>query len=252
MWASDLECKKEKGPTDEGMAIDADILAAAAILSAAYNAAKAVEIAVREWELAKRYWKIAKNWLDYYKDWYAPVEDQEVQEALNLEHPTPRYDIARGRARTIAWLGFVGVVNQAVRCTSKYCTGLRNDMLIKLSSAQADSLAFADGLGYRNERAYLESREDVRFDKMMNTAKRGRDMIADNVSLAKATAGIYGDIYDQAWTGLKGAGQYLGYWTHRNETRYPTTYTEDSPKIYAKAQGVVPLAQDTTSTGEES
>lgn len=111
-----------------------------------------------------------------------------------------------------------------MRCTSRYCTGLRKDMLANILSAQADALSLAEGLGYRNERAYLESRDDVRFSKMLNTAKRGRDIIADNVSLIKTSAGIYGNLYNQAWEGLAGAGQYLGYSANRNTPSYPTEY----------------------------
>ena len=121
-------------------------------------------------------------------------------------------------------LEFRGLLRKSVKCTSKYCTGLRRDMLADVASAQADALAMAEGLGYRNERAYLEARDDVRFSKRLNTAKRGRDIAADNVSLAKTSAGIYGSLYDQAWNGLAGAGQYLGYYAERNQPSYPTTY----------------------------
>lgn len=121
-------------------------------------------------------------------------------------------------------LQFRGQLKKSMRCTSRYCTGLRKDMLANILSAQADALSLAEGLGYRNERAYLESRDDVRFSKMLNTAKRGRDIIADNVSLIKTSAGIYGNLYNQAWEGLAGAGQYLGYSANRNTPSYPTEY----------------------------
>lgn len=236
MLANDRECLDKKGPTDSGKIGIGDILAGAAIVAAGYNAARAVQIATREWELAKRYWKISNNWMDHYKDHFAPVEDQELNEAMNLTKEEPEYEVARGRARAVAWIQFKNVLNTAIRCTSRYCTGLRNDMLIDMSAAQADAVTLADGLGYRNERAYIESRDDVRFDKMFNTAKRGRDMVADNVSLAKATAGIYGDLYDQAWAGLEGAGSYLGYWSSRRKTNYPTTFLRSRASTYRAEQ----------------
>src|SRR5699024_4066806 len=114
---------------------------------------------------------------------------------------------------------------------------LRADILTDLSIAQAAAVAMADGLGYRNERAYIESRNEVRFEKMMNTAKRGRDMLADNVSLAKSAAGIYGDLWNQAWSGIQGAGSYLGYYFNRNDTQYPTTYTADRAIMHTQATG---------------
>ena len=198
MYADDLECNPKHGTNDQQYGLFANILADAAILSAAYNSARAVDIATKEWNMAKKYWRIARNWLDHYKDYYAPVEDQEINEALNIPAETPQYDATEGRARTAAMLQFRGQLRKSMRCTSRYCTGLRKDMLANILSAQADALSLAEGLGYRNERAYLESRDDVRFSKMLNTAKRGRDIIADNVSLIKTSAGIYGNLYNQA------------------------------------------------------
>lgn len=223
-YGLDKSCIEQTGVTDGGRTIFGNLLSVAAIIAAGYNATKAVELATKEWNMAKRYWRIAQNWLDYYRDYYAPVEDQEVNEAMSLKKEEPDYETARGRARAVAWLQFRDVLRQGVRCTSRYCTGLRQDMLADLSSAQADAVAMADGLGYRNERAYIEARDDVRFKKMLETAKRGRDIIADNVSLAASAAGIYGSLFDQAWEGLTGAGQYLGYYGSRNQTGYPTTY----------------------------
>lgn len=245
---ADVACNPLHGESDAGHTIVGTLLSGAAILAAAYNAYRAVELATQEWKMAKKYWQIAQNWLDYYKDYYAPVEDQELHEARNIDLEQLMYDAARGRARATAFLEFRGVLDQAVRCTSRYCTGLRSDMLAEMTAAQAASVAMADGLGYRNERAYVEARNDVRFKKMLNTAKRGRDMIADNVSLVKSTAGIYGDLFEQTWVGLEGAGQYLGYYNNRNKTRYPTTYVQGRAQQYAKAKGETAEA---SKSGEE-
>lgn len=224
VYASDMKCNPVHGTNDQQHSLFANLLTAAAIGSAAFNAAKAVELAGKEWEMAKKYWRISKNWLDYYNDNFAPGEDQELDEAMNLTDEPPGYEAAQGRARTSAMLEFRGLLRRAVKCTSKYCTGLRRDMALETLSAQANALAMAEGLGYRNERAYLESRDDVRFSKQLNTAKRGRDIAADNVSLAKTTAGIYGSLFSQAWDGLAGAGQYLGYYAERNQPSYPSSY----------------------------
>ncbi len=232
------ECAKERGINDEGRTLFANLLTAAAIGSAAYNTARAVQIAMDEWEMAKKYWKIARNWLDYYQDSFAPIEDQELAEARNLSIEEPDYDIARGRTRVVAWLQYKGVLEKTMRCTSRYCTGLRMDMLGDLAAAQGAAVALADGLGYRNERAYVEARNDIRFEKMLNTAKRGRNMVADNVSLAKTSAGIYGSAWNQAWEGLSGAGYFLGYQANRNPTAYPTTYAVGREQYNTQARWV--------------
>ena len=243
VYASDLNCNPVHGTNDDQHSLFGNLLTGAAILSAAYNAAKAVELATKEWEMAKKYWQISKNWLDYYSGNFAPGEDQELDEAMNLTEEPPGYEAAQGRARTSAMLEFRGLLRKAVRCTSKYCTGLRRDMLLEIMPAQANALAMAEGLGYRNERAYLEARDDVRFSKQLNTAKRGRDIVADNVSLAKTSAGIYGSLFNQAWDGLAGAGQYLGYYAERNQPSYPTTYLTQRAEFQ---QGRVHQAVDAT------
>ena len=212
---------KQDGLSDSVRTAMGSILAAAAVASAAYNASQAYSIAQDEWKLAKKYWKLAENWLNYYKDYYAPVEDQELKEARALKSEQPEYGVARGRMRAASWAQFKGLMHKAVRCTSRYCTGKRQDILETVMAAQADSLALCDALGYRNERAYIEARDDVRFKRQLETAKRGRDMIADTVSFGRATAGIYGELWGQAWEGLKGAGGYLGYVANRRPIQPP-------------------------------
>lgn len=229
--ATDYGCVPQVGETDADRSLFAKLLTAANVAAAGYATATAIKIALDEYNLAKRYWRISQDWQDYYKDFYAPVEDQEINEALNLSQEDAHYDTAQGRARIAAWLEFRGLLSQTLRCTSKYCTGLRADMAADIVAAQGAALAMAEGLGYRNERAYLESRDDIRFEKQLNTAKRGRDMTADNVSFAKATAGIYGDLYNQAWEGLVGAGTYLGYKANRNRTKYPTVFTNSRTSV---------------------
>lgn len=224
VFAKDDKCNKAHGTTDAERSLFGDLLAGAAIAAAAWNAYSAIQIATREYDMAVKYWSLANKWINYYKDYYAPVEDQELAEARNLPVEQPKYDVARGRARIAAMMQFRGMLQKTTKCLSSYCTGLRQDMFIELNTAQSDAIALADGMGYRNERAYVENRNDVRFEKMFNTAKRGRDMVADNVSIVRSAANIYGDLFNQAWDGLTGAGQYLGYWANRNDTAYPTSY----------------------------
>lgn len=224
MVEQSAECNSARGVGDADRSLFGDVLSAAALAAAGYNAYKALDIAMKEWEMAKKYWRIAENWLDYYKDAYAPVENQELWEARSLEVAEPFYEAARGRARASAWIEFKGKLRNSMRCTSRYCTGLRSDMLLRISNAQAQAVSMADGLGYRNERAYVEARNDVRWEKMLNTAKRGRDIIADVTSLGTASAGIYGSLLDQAWQGLESAGMYLGYAGNRHQPSYPATY----------------------------
>ena len=254
MLASNLKCRENQGRTDTDIVSIASILLdLGAIASALYNASKAYEFAEKEYDLAKKYWRITQNWMDYYQDSFAPVEDQEAREAMALTDEEPEYETARGRSRTVAWLQFRDAFRSATRCTSKYCTGLRNDMLTDMATAQLNAVAMADGLGYRNERAYVEARSDERFKKQYETIKRGRNMPSESVSFAKAASGIYGNLFDQAWAGLMGAGQYLGYFFNRNTTSYPNEYMQGRPAFQRNANSnngvAVQEVQDRSSYG---
>ena len=221
---SDVECVSARGVSNTDRNLLGALLTAASYAAAIYSAVKAYEIAKAEWEMAKKYYNIAKAWLDYYNNYFAPVENQEITEARALEYEEEEYEVARGRARAGAWFEFRGKLRGLLRTTSRYATGLRRDMLVRLARAQADAVSLADGLGYRNERAYIETRNDVLFKRKLETAKRGRNLVSEAPSLGMASAGIYGDLLDQAWEGLKGAGTFLGYTDNRFETAYPTTY----------------------------
>lgn len=220
MLPGDKGAIRQHGVTDAGRSWFAKLLTGAAIAAAAYNAKQAYDIAKKEKAMAQKYLDISKTWLDYYKA-FAKVEDEELAEAMAMTDVEPEYDVARGRARAVAWNAYKGQLDKATRCLSRYCTGLRQQILLELTAAQADAVALADGMGYRNERAYVENRSDVRFERQLNVAKRGRNLLPDTTSFAKASAGIYGDLWNQSWQGLNAAGAYLGWVGARNPSFYP-------------------------------
>lgn len=211
----------DTGQTDTSSSIIANAFKVAKLAAAGYLLYCKYDIFKAEWDIAKKYYNIAKWWLDYYKDNYAPVENTEVKEALALEKTTPDYETARGRTRVAAWLAFKGKTLDIYKRTTRYSTGARAFYLLNLVTAQADAVAQADGLGYRNERAYVKTRNDIRFQKMMSTAKRGRNMAADPISFTKDALGSYGDVWKQVWGNLNKLGKSMGYSEARNETEYP-------------------------------
>ncbi len=245
VYASDLGCNPAHGLSDDdgnglitALLVGAGAVGLAYAGMSAYENAKAVKRAIdRELEMMRKYKDLAQWWENVYYDTYAPIEDQEAEEAYALEDVQPEYDMARGRARTAAWIPFKGVTERATHCLSRYCTGLRADIVVDLAAAQGVAVAAADGLGYRNERAYVEARNEEIYKRKYNVVLRGRNLVADNVSLAKATQGIYGDIAQQAWAGLSGAAQYLGYFLNRREATYPTTFTRNRTLYQSEATG---------------
>lgn len=230
MLASDTKCADNKGTNDTQLASIAGALYTAGmfgvngvLLAEMYNNADT------EYEIAERYYDIANNWLSHYKNVFVPVEDKEVEATKALKDPEPIYETARGRGRVIAWLQFKDATPKAMRCTSKYCTGFRKDMLSSMVAAQSNAVAMADGLGYRNERAYIQAMKDRNFSRRMGTIKHGRNMVGDAKSFGTMAANIYGDLFSQTWQGLMGANQFLGYFSNRHETQYPRTYLAGNP-----------------------
>ena len=202
---------------------------------AAYNTGQAINFAMKQHEIAKDYLKISQWWQDYYNAYFKPVEDQELSEAMNLQETTPYYDTMRGRAQTSGRIKFKNAVNKSVQCTSEYCTGLRQQMLYDTLEQQAKVMTVLTGVGYRNERAYYEKRSDVRWERMLNTAKRGRDLPAQAINSAALAYGIYGGLGQQAAKGAEGAAAAAGYLWNRNDTFYPTLMRTEGNLAPAKS-----------------
>lgn len=195
---------------------------AAAIAVALLNTGAATYLATQQYEIAKDYLDIAKWWRNYYNSTYRPWEDKELEEAWALKEIDPIYDTIVGRTRTYGRLQFKGLAEKSIQCTSEYCTGLREALLKDVINSEATAMAALSNLGYRNERAYVEARNDVRWERRMETLNRGRDMIAQNIQFSKLAFGIFGDLGKQAGLGAAGAVRYLGYSWNKNETQYPT------------------------------
>jgi len=187
----------------------------------AYNEFQHIlSLAQKEKEIADRYAAMAEGWWQYYDKSFVPVENRELAEAMSETIPAPDYEMAQGRARVAAWIKGKGLYRDASRGTTRWCTGIRQSLLAQFTGRGADAVAMTDQLGYRNERAYIEVRDDERFLHRINTVKRGRDMMADSVQLGKLAVNAYGSLSDQAWKGLAEAGYTAGYLMNRD--RNPT------------------------------
>lgn len=206
---------------------------------AAYNTGQAIHFGTKQYEIAKDYLKISQWWRDYYNNSFRPLEDQELSEAMGLTETTPYYDTMRGRAQTAGRLKFKNAVNTAVQCTSEYCSGLRQQLLFDVLDQESRALNSLAGLGYRNERAYYESRSDIRWKRMINTAARGRDLQSQAINSAQLAYGIYGSLGEQVSKGAEGAASAFGYFHYRSDPRYPTLMTIQQASQQASQQSPV-------------
>lgn len=210
------------GVSSNDRTLQASMWSALMAAAAAYNTGQAINFANKQYSMAKDYLKISQWWNDYKRTYFDPVEDQELDEAMKLTEEDPYYDVARGRAQNAGRIRFKNAVNKAVQCTSEYCTGLRGILLRDTLAQEATTVAALANFGYRQERAYIEARSDVRWKRMLATASRGRGMKADAVSHAQLAYGIYGSLGEAAGKGAAGAASLGGYFWNRNDTIYPT------------------------------
>lgn len=225
-----------KGESDSGKNALALIWAALALGVAGYTTAAAIDTATQQYNIAKRYLDIAEWWRDFYNTVYAPWENVELEEAEALEEEEPEFDITVGRTRTFSRLKFKGLDYQNIRCTSEYCTGLRAALLKDAALAEATAVAASSNLGYQNELAWIEARNDLRWKKILAVINRGRDMIADNVRFSSLAFGIFGDLTKQAAASAGGAMNFVGYALNRKETQYPVLASQLVTRPYETQQ----------------
>ena len=209
-----------RGENDAGRSARAILWDVAATALAILNTVTAARMAAKQMDLAKRYLSIAQGWHSWYNSNFVPLEDQELDEAMNLPKAVPYFDAAVGRARASARFALRGRVQTRIRTTSQYATGLRGARLKEELIGQALALTMAEALGRRNEQARVDALDDRRWKRREQVVNRGRNLMADNVRFGQLAMGIYGDLGRQAAEGAAGAMTWLGYSSARQNTVY--------------------------------
>jgi hypothetical protein len=194
----------------------AGIWAALSTAVAAYNTGQAIYFADKQYEIAKDNLNMSKWWRTYDQYFFEPVENQELTESYALGEEPPLYDIAEGRSQVAARIKYKGYANAKMQCTSEYCTGLRQKLLRDALADEARTVVDTATIGYRNERAFVETRSDVRWKRLMGTVARGRGMAAQAPSFQRLSTGIYGHMFNDAVASGAGAWSAAGYWMNRN------------------------------------
>lgn len=197
-------------------------------LLAAYNTAQAIEIAGKQFDIAKMYLRMAQDWHDYHKNVFEPIEDIELQEAKEFEIDDPIYDTRIGRAQVLSHIKYMGKAYDAIKCTSEYCTGLRNKRIRDMFIAEARDQAQMAGLGYRTEQAYIQQRDELRWKMLMNVVRRGRGLQTQPLKFSSLSYDIYGDQRNMAFNGMNDALYGLGWMMERRSTDYPGLWRTES------------------------
>lgn len=210
------------GITDNGVITAANLARLAAVAVATINTAAAIKMAEKQEDLAKDYLKIAQEQNQYYYDVYVPCEDTELEEACSAALYEKHTDAQVGRFKNSVRHATARQPQKAIECLSRYCTGKKAALIKDAVMAEAQALAAAGNMGRRYEEEYADVKDDLRWARRAAALARGRDMMAQAVSLAGFAYGLFGRLGDQAAKGAAGAIGYLGYASERNQTVYPT------------------------------
>ena len=189
---------------------------------AAYMTGDAIMRSNRQYDIAEWYWELANDWHQLHVQHYEPVEDQAFDDAKLWQPGNPQYDFAEGVARNTIRAKFSRAYEAQIRCTSEYCTGRREQMLRDLALAEARESAFAAKAGREAEREYIRSRVLQRWKQLFGVVAIGRHMSGQPLEFMSQPYSIYAQLGEYSYRSAMGNWRAFGYWTQRNETKYPS------------------------------
>lgn len=195
----------------------ADKIALAVTLWATVEAWKAAK---EEYNIGKSYYDLAREQWDFFYDFYRPLEDQEMAEIWAEKPYDPDYVTAiKGHTHLID-----NVFNNADRhrksLADKYCVCKDVSQFTKTDIMKSTVYGDSDNFARRYAEKLAQEKNDMRWDRRVVAANRGRGLLANSMKFADKAAGFFSD-YAQAMGGLaSNAEQFRGYIRNRNETVY--------------------------------
>lgn len=234
------------GVTDEGIIKANNIKQAIKYAMLAYNIYNSYKLANLQQKIANAYLNLSKTARDYYNNRYKPLELENIKEAtdepLYVRDKDPMY---RGQMIITARHGFIGQIEKNLRCTSRYCTGLRNALINDLLLKQATSEAMVSAMAHR----YADKEElafnNYRWEKRRGVLNLGRDIPTETIAYADLASGIFGSLGGQLANSAMGIASWLAYDKYRRPTEYnaprsplnPAEWSYEVPK-YDKYLGI--------------
>lgn len=220
--SSDGKCGKT-GITDTGLLQVSTIRTSLATAVAALNVKTARDMAKLQEEIAEDYARLAEDARNYYNDTYKPLEAETLKEVMaEQKYVRDKDGTTTGQMLLSIRAQFVGVIEDKINCTGRYCTGQRaaliNDELLK----QANAEATVAGMAFRFEDAKETAKNTLRWERRREVLNLGRDIPTKAVAYAELASGIFGSIGKQSSAAAEGIAGWMGHRNNRRETEYPT------------------------------
>ena len=197
--------------TDSGWVQSSTIVQAGQIAVAGINTAAAIVIANKQYEIAKGYLGLAKEMREYWNSTFKPREQAYVAEVFAEAKHTPEYAVQAGRYVVSVRQQFKKKTDDALRCVSRYCTGLSAQLLKDITLAEATALGNAANYAYRYAEGRAENLNDRRLSRQHNALGIGRDMLGQSAKYSQLASDSMGNLGRQAAAGAAGALQALGH-----------------------------------------
>lgn len=175
-----------------------NVVAAASIAVATINTIAAISMQNKQLELARDYWKMARSLHDYYFNYFIPKEKEIIEEAFSQTPYVPKYELEGGRAVAAVNRQFKTVLDDTMRCISRYCTGMKRSALMDYALQQANARADAQNFAYRAEEFRKDAKDDIIWARKKEVVQLGRGLGSEAASYAQVAAGAYGTIGAQA------------------------------------------------------
>ena len=210
--------------TKEGLTAGWRILDGLAKAAALVAAARSLQAAKMQERIGRKYYNLAKEQWDYFYEWYRPLERQELDEVHKTKKVTPDYDKAI-KGHDCSDTVFSSSQDHKDKLYSQFCICIDKEAYythqMALSTVRGDSHNFAR----RYAEAQADKLDDVRWNRKMQAAARGRGLLPQSTDFATKAAGLFGQ-YSQAMSGFVGqAMQFSGWIRNRHQTVYNGEHT---------------------------
>lgn len=199
------------GETNDGHSFFEWAMRIAAIVVAIKNTEAAYKIAKDQKAIADSYQRVAERLRNYYKSVYAPFEDQELKEAVEMKPYEKAPNTVAGRMSITGLNGLKDKYREAIVCAPRYCTGNAGAMLMDLQKDTDKMLTAMKIRGVRAEDAKWLMMEERRHSFLNKAFNRGRDILGTASTFGDVSSGIFGKIGGDAARGAAGAMKFLGY-----------------------------------------
>lgn len=195
----------------------ADKIAIAVSLWATYETWKAAK---EEYKIGKRYYELAKEQWDHFYKHYRPLEDQELNEIWAELPYLPDYAAAiKGHIHLVDPI-FAQAENHRNSLADKYCVCADVSALTRFVITKSTIHGDSDNFARRYAEKLAQEKNDIRWQRRIAAASRGRGLLATSAAFASKAAGFFSD-YAKAMGGVaSSAMQFSGYVRNRFATEY--------------------------------